>query len=110
MQDNADVTSGEDEHGVPRVVAGIGLVAAKDLDKGGFLVDASAGYHKGAPPDFGEKDWENGDGDCYRTLLIKGGNGYFQLHTFSGGPPAKKRASTTFYMNEARNKQSCNVK
>jgi hypothetical protein len=97
MRKNVDVQKNE-EGEEPTVVSGIGLVAAQDFHKGGFLLDSAAVHFKDPPPSYGREVFDDDDGDSYRNVVIGGQEGYFQLRSYSENTPW---ASTSFYMNEA---------
>jgi hypothetical protein len=90
------------------VVAGYGLVAKKTLKKGCFLVDATVSFFKGPPPDF--RDFNNPDGDCFRSILIGGTLGHFQIKPYSGEQQGITGTSPTFYMNAAAKNVMPNVR
>jgi hypothetical protein len=100
MGKNVDVQS-KNGNGERIVVAGIGLLAADDLQKGGYLLDSAAVYFKDPPPSYGKKEFDDDDGDSYRNVVIGGQVGYFQLRSYSENKNTPW-ASTSFYMNEAR--------
>jgi hypothetical protein len=101
--------SGEGE-----VVHGTGVKAAKDFKKGETLLDASAGFRKGHPPDFTPEHYFKDDGDSYRNILIGGKRGYFQIRSYASDDEKKDKGphltSTTFYINEARGGTKPNIK